>query len=189
MRVIIIDNGSKHIRSLKKLLKSHEPIVIKSENLEVRGIKSDDMVVISGGHKVPVAWHNREYAKQIQILNDHRGPIVGICLGFELITHVFGSHLHMLAKRESKKVTLQSISDSRPHGGVKNVKVYESHIWSVQQVARPLVALARSKDGIEIIRHVDRPIYGFQFHPGVSGKRGKAIFNAVFASLVGKSSP
>jgi GMP synthase (glutamine-hydrolysing) len=185
MRVIIINNGSRHIRSLTKLLSSYNPIVIHNEDLETDGTKSNDLIVISGGgHGAPVLWHNAQYLKQIRIVQHHKGPIIGICLGFELITHVFGSHLHRLTKRVHKKVVLEPVGESTVLGKATIIKVYDAHLWSVQHVAGPLVALAKSTDGLEIIKHEDRPIYGFQFHPEVSGKKGKAVFSAVVDALI-----
>ncbi|MEI6144754.1 MAG: gamma-glutamyl-gamma-aminobutyrate hydrolase family protein, partial [Candidatus Berkelbacteria bacterium] len=48
---------------------------------------------------------------------------------------------------------------------ISNLKVYESHRWIVKKVGEDLLALAKSEDGIEVIKHKNRLIYGVQFHP------------------------
>jgi GMP synthase-like glutamine amidotransferase len=51
-----------------------------------------------------------------------------------------------------------------------------AHDEQVADLPAPLVHLARSPVGVyEAIRDGDRPVYGVQFHPEVSGHAGRVL--------------
>jgi GMP synthase (glutamine-hydrolysing) len=170
MKTYIIDNGSKYIAELVRILDRLKPVLINYDSIDHSSIRDDDMIVLSGGHGYPVLWHDAEYRKEIDIIKNHTGPIIGICLGFELVSHVYGSHLHQLIQRRKGMVTIIPASKNSIVTDMHELQVYENHNWSVQKLKLPLIALARSSDGIEVMKHISKPIYGMQFHP--EGKEG-----------------
>lgn len=112
------------------------------------------------------------------------GPIIGICLGFEMIVHSFESHLHLSGSRVSGLVTIRSTKNSEVLLGQNNYTVYESHNWEAKKVSKPLLSLASSDYGVELIKHELRPIYGLQFHPEhPSDIDGKKIFFQILSSV------
>lgn len=165
MHVVIIDNGSTYISDVEDLFSEYDTDIISYNQLGNHKISDETLLVLSGGHNFPVLWHENEYKTELNYIKNHKGPIIGICLGFQLIAHAYGSHLHLLARRRHGKLSLTAIGDSRLLGDSTHVTVYESHHWSVQNVHDPLIALAKSVDGIEILKHKEKPIYGVQFHP------------------------
>ena len=46
-----------------------------------------------------------------------------------------------------------------------NLKVYGAHNWKIDKVPENFIVLAESDNCIQIIKHKNREIYGFQFHP------------------------
>jgi GMP synthase-like glutamine amidotransferase len=95
VKIHIIDDGTKYIDNLTKSLALYRPSLVGYSEIDKSTIRSEDLVILSGGHGYPVLWHEKEYGHEIDIIKNHPGPIVGICLGFQLIAHVFGSHLHL----------------------------------------------------------------------------------------------
>lgn len=182
MSIIIIDNGSKYTKSLLKVLKHEKPQIINYKDLDYKKLTKGDIVILTGGHGDPILWHDKQYSKEIELVKKHKGPIIGICLGFELIAHIYGSHLHILNERRKGEVQLTP-SNKSPIAIPEFVEVYENHNWSVQKLKRPLRALAFSEDGIEIFKHARKPIYGLQFHPEESSPSGLAIFNAIIEDV------
>ncbi len=185
MNAYIIDNGSFYTKQLGELLSIYETVVLPFDDIQLSSIKPGSLVVLSGGHVMKVQWHDKQYAKEIDIIQHHDGPIIGVCLGAQLIAHVYGEHLHSLVENRKGVVKIRSSDTANPlFRGVKEMKVYENHHLSIRQLHRPLIGLAQSDDGVEIFRHEDKPIYGIQFHPEVmKGNDGKQIFEAILSGL------
>lgn len=186
MRVYIIDNGSKYIDALEGLLSDIQCERVAYGDIKQSDIASDDLVILSGGHNFPVLWHDKEYQKELNLIQSHRGPLIGICLGFQLIAHYYGSHLCLLERRRKGKLHIFPTHGSTLLDREKSIRVYESHNWSAKVLKKPLIALAQSEDGIEIFRHQDLPVYGFQFHPESSKDTdGEEIFMKIVSGLHG----
>ncbi len=179
---MIVDNESKYTNALVKLLYHESPRIINYQDLDYKKFSKDDIVILTGGHGDPILWHKKIYYQEAKLVKKHKGPIIGICLGFELIAHVYGSHLHLLNTRRKGEIKLTSTNAASliipPY-----VKVYENHNWSVSKLKKPLMPLAYSKDGIEILKHTRKPIYGLQFHPEESSSSGMALFNAILEQV------
>jgi GMP synthase-like glutamine amidotransferase len=185
MAIIIIDNGSKHIRALIHVFPSAQ--VLSYKTLPRAHIQKNDLIILSGGHTIPILWHKKEYANEAKLIKKHKGPIIGICLGFELIAHVYGSHLHFLNNRRAGMVQIRSEGKNSIVPSDVKIEVFEAHNWSVPRVKSPLVALAVSDDGVEVLKHKRKPIYAVQFHPEKSPKEAsRAIFDAILEAVGAK---
>lgn len=106
-------------------------------------------------------------------------PIFGICFGFELIASAFGAKLKLLRKRDKGIADIQVVKKDKIFDNIMTFQVYESHRWVVKELSDKLQVLAVSRDGIEIVRHKSRRIYGVQFHPEMFVQQtcGQMIFN------------
>lgn len=165
MKLLVVDNGTSYLQALLKLMDQHEIKVISWIELSKIDTQPVDAIVISGGHSLAVIEHDEEFKNELELIRRTELPIIGICLGFELIAHAYGATLRRLKTKEKGLVQLKVV---QPHPillGISEANVYESHRWIVERVPKPLVGLAASKDGYEIITHESKPIFGFQFHP------------------------
>ena len=103
-------------------------------------------------------------------------PILGICFGFQTIGIAFGGKIKSLKKIRDKKVAL----NYSPHQIFKNItknskfQEYNSdYLSDLPILFRPI---AYGDDNIlEAIEHYNRPIFGVQFHPELSGKPGQHL--------------
>jgi len=128
-------------------------------------MRSADVIILSGGHSLSVINHDTEFKNELEVIRKTNIPLIGICLGFELIAHAYSATLRRLETKEKGLVQLKVIQPHQVLLGITEANVYESHRWIVERVPKPLVGLAASKDGYEIIAHESKPIFGFQFHP------------------------
>lgn len=165
-----------------KILHHDNPTVISYEELDYRNLSKGDIVILTGGHGDPILWHKKQYAKESELVKRHKGSIIGICLGFELIAHIYGSHLHLLNTRRKGEVQLAPTVKSNLNIPT-SIRVYENHNWSVLALKRPLKLLAHSVDGIEVLKHSRKPIYGLQFHPEESSLGGMEIFSSILKKV------
>jgi len=167
MRLLVINNKSNFIESLKNILSKYEVTIVPFNEISLDEIKKFDKIILSGGHSLCVKNHDKDYQKELEIIKKSGKPIFGICLGFELIGYAFGEKLEKIKPKEKGIIKIEKIKDDRILFGLNNrFEVYESHRWVIKNT-NFLVPLAKSKDGIEIVKHPDKKIYGSQFHPEV----------------------
>ena len=165
MKALIINNGTSYLEELKKLLVGSVVNIIESPQISNVKYGDADLVILSGGHGLPVMDEGNPYTEEIQFIRSSFVPILGICLGCELIARAFGANLRLMERREKGVLDISPIQSDRLFKNIQGFSVYESHRWVVEELSRDLVGLAKSKDGYEVIKHRQKLIYGFQFHP------------------------
>ncbi len=165
MKLLVVDNGTSYLPLLLRLIVPHEVNVIPWEQFKKPYGTSCDAVILSGGHSLTVMHHDQAFKEELGFIRAASKPIVGICLGFELIAHAYSASLRKLEQKEKGLVTLSVVQPHQIFLGIPEANVYESHRWVVTSLQKPLIGLACSKDGYEVIMHESKPIFGFQFHP------------------------
>lgn len=98
------------------------------------------------------------------MVQETRTPVIGICLGHQIIAHAFGGSVQHMAQREKG---LEEVRVVKPHpifGDTRRFSVYETHTYAVTDPGA-CNTLARTNHCIATIAHPERPVFGFQFHP------------------------
>ena len=165
-RILLINNNSKFLADLVFLFP--EADVLSFAEVTTKILNSYDGAVISGGRVFgPVVDMAPECKQEIALIKSSHKPILGICLGFQLICAAFGAELNWLAEKRIGLIEVEILEgdDSLLKGLPKFIQAYGSHRWRVGLLGEELVPLAYSVDGFEIVKHNMRPIYGCQFHP------------------------
>ncbi|MCR4328733.1 MAG: gamma-glutamyl-gamma-aminobutyrate hydrolase family protein [Patescibacteria group bacterium] len=165
MKVLIVDNGTSYLPQLENLLIGSLSRAIKYSEIDSIDADDFDAVVLSGGHGFPVSGNEERLQKEISLVIDSKKPIFGICFGFEVVARAFGAKLELMQNKERGILDIQVVVPDELFLNIQNFQVFESHRWVVKEPAEDLMVLARSKDGVEAIKHKTRPIYGVQFHP------------------------
>ncbi len=181
MKTLIIDNHTKYLEELKSLFSASE--VIQKENLQSINPRDFDLVVISGGSNVPtVLRHPEEYKPEIALIKNSTVPILGICLGSELVTYSFGGELCELPENHRGEITLE-LTDPQLQDVCETTKllVHEGHHIGIKSLPTNLIPCAYSEHGIEIVRHAAKPIIGLQFHPELD--KNEKLIQWVFKTL------
>ena len=165
-KILLIENGSRHTRALAHRLGEHEVRRVKYRNLSAGDIAKADIIVLSGGHP-SVLYHSWFYRKQLELIRTTTKPIIGICLGFELIIRAFGGRLNRLDRKAHGLRNITVATDYSFFGGPV-LKVWEAHKWAATFTPESVFEIvASSQYGSEIIKHRSKPIYACQFHPEV----------------------
>lgn len=190
MKTLIIDNGTKYLGKLRDLVRElDEDITIKKWwTVDSNFAKDFDLIVLSGGHQFSVVRNPELFKNEIELVKTLTKPILGICLGFEVIAYAYGATLTHSPKYEKGIFKIEKVTDSPIFTKVNDFEVFENHGIRVKNLKDNefLVPLAESMYGIEIIKHKNKPIYGFQFHPEmfVNKLTGDDIFKNVFNILI-----
>ena len=190
MRLGIIDNGTDCLAELKNLCRAsdYEFDVIDPLSAD-KAIPSNeyDAVVLTGG-----LWYDdqnewrQHYGRELELITSSKTPLLGVCLGMHLITLAFGEGVLPLERRirGSRTIVLTDLGKEElglPH----EISVFENHSKGVMDVPSNFDILARSDDGIEIMRHVELPVAGVQFHPQLSRESDPVfLWQSLITSLV-----
>lgn len=123
-------------------------------------------VVISPGPKSPKDCGNcREIVENLA----GKVPVLGICLGHQIIGHVFGAEIHKGERPMHGKVTKIVTNGKGLFEGLSTayeVTRYHSLVVGNENFPEILEVDARTEDGVIMgIHHKEFPIYGVQFHP------------------------
>lgn len=136
-------------------------------------------VIISPGPKGPEDCGNcREIVRQMT----GKVPILGVCLGHQIIGHVFGARVQKGAQPMHGKVTRIYTTKKGLFADLPEtyqVTRYHSLIVSEEGFPKELQIDARSEDGVIMgLSHRTQPVYGVQFHPeAVLTEYGHEILN------------
>lgn len=145
----------------------NQPIVL-SAKAEVSGL------MLSGGRGNPYEPLNLT-ANFVAMMN-FDVPTIGFCLGHEIITVANRGRIKKLPDYLIKKEKISITNPQDPiFEGLNKSEIFMTrrHHFHVSDIPPDFISLAESDiTPNEIIRHKDKPIYGFQSHPEVSGKDG-----------------
>ncbi|MES2971231.1 MAG: gamma-glutamyl-gamma-aminobutyrate hydrolase family protein [Patescibacteria group bacterium] len=184
-RILIIDNGSIYLNELQRLCKPALCTIVKPGDIKIEEAETYALIFLSGGYQHEVMGSDEFYRTEIELIKHCRVPIIGICLGFQLIAHSFGMPIHKMPRTEHMTLAIYPTKQASHVLGKERFHVYEDHRWVLSKVPANFHALAYSKDGIEVIRHNSLPLVGFQFHPEmfVTTADGRAILRNIVSEL------
>ena len=170
MKIILIDNYDSFTFNLLHYLSSFKRTVdvVRNDKINQHEIikKKYDKIVISPGPGNPDQSGN--CLKIVKSLYK-KIPILGVCLGHQIIGQVFGSKI-IQAKKLMHGKTSKIIS--KDTGILKNLPKtfeatrYHSLIIDKKSLSKDLEITAETKDGLIMgVRHKKYHVHGVQFHP------------------------
>lgn len=166
MKTLIVDNHTKHLEELKKCFEN--VTVISREEITKHSSEDFDLIVLSGGSHVPTVLNHEEIYQEEERLLSLGKPVIGICLGCEIICKAFGGELEFMTEHEvgekNFEVLDKSLADKIGAGGLV---AFEAHLLKIKKIPNHFYEVVRSDHGPEIIKHQELPIIGIQFHPEV----------------------
>lgn len=176
--LLIIDNQSNFIKQFKRsflaeqdfdyvFFDHNQPLALPDWG-KVKG------VILSGGKGNP--YEPLNLTTDFVVLMNFNVPILGLCLGHEIIAAAYGGRIKRLPRAQNKRQRIHITRHEDPiFEGLngKDVMLREKHSFHVSQLPDCFDVLAWSDVcPFEVIKHKERPLYGFQSHPEVSGTPG-----------------
>lgn len=166
----MIDNYDSFVYNLYAYVKENgqEIVVKRADEVSLSELKEMDLegIIISPGPKRP---QDATVSNQILEEFQNKVPILGVCLGHQVIGEYYGAKVcHGNTPMHGKISKVKNDNSGIFAGLPEEYKVtrYHSLVVSEEELPSDLKVTARTEDGAVMgISHVQYPIYGIQFHP------------------------
>jgi para-aminobenzoate synthetase len=180
MRTLLIDNYDSFTYNLYQLLgevNGRPPVVVRNgADWDTLRLDEFDAVVVSPGPGRPD--RERDFGISARAILDSGLPVLGVCLGHQGITHLFGGEVGLAPEPMHGRVSAVR------HTGVDVFKglpspfdVVRYHSLAAHRLPDELEAVAWTDDGVVMgVRHRTLPVWGVQFHPeSISSEYGREL--------------
>jgi len=172
-RIVVIDNHGQftHLehRALRDLGVDTDLI---DNDVDPQDVAADG-IVLSGGPDMDRSGRSADYL-------DRDTPVLGICLGMQLIAQELGGTVGSGEYGGYADVTVEILDDNDPLIGslAPETRVWASHADEVKTVPDGFAHTATSDVcGVEAMSDTDRDLYGVQWHPEViHTEEGEEVF-------------
>ena len=168
--IVILDFGSQYnqliARRIREMGVYAEIVPYFTELEEIRKMEPKG-VILSGG---PASVYVEDAPTVDPEVYELGVPVLGICYGMQLTTHLLGGEVARADKQEFGKAELivdkkeSLIFDSIP----EKSQVWMSHADHVTKLAPGFETIAHTDSSVAVIANEEKGIYAVQFHPEVT---------------------
>ena len=173
-KILVIDFGSQYTHLIARRIRQLKVYSeIKQPNITLKELKDAKGIILSGGP-------NSVYEKNSQKINkkilDLKIPILGICYGHQLISHLLGGKLESGSSREYGFAKLETEKNILFKGLERNETVWMSHGDHVKQLPKGFKTIGQTNTCENVaVYNKEKNIYGLQFHPEVTHTKNGII--------------
>jgi GMP synthase (glutamine-hydrolysing) len=162
MQILVVNNYGQFNHLIRRAIREKVDSDLVSNQTPPDKIDADGLI-LGGGPALERAGLCADYLRDLQI------PILGICLGMQLMGTTFGGKVVPGSIGGYAKVEVQVLkNDDILKGLPARFTTWASHMDQVSVLPEGFEVLARSDVcEIEAMRHLTRPLYGVQWHPEV----------------------
>lgn len=170
-RVLLIDNHDSFTWNLAALLDSTglcEIVVKQNQEVDLSYVAGFDRIVISPGPGLPA---ERPVLSEIVKSFYTSKPILGVCLGLQVIVESFGGSLMNMTNvvhGQQQLITVSEPEDYLFRGLSPHFKAGLYHSWAAESNHLPAeleITALNPENVIMAIRHQQFDVRGVQFHP------------------------
>jgi anthranilate synthase component 2 len=166
--ILIIDNRDSFVWNLAEYASIFDEVKVVPNTIELKEVKKidPDGVIISPGPGAP--QRRRDVGNCPEVVKEVNVPLLGVCLGHQIIAHVYGGRVGRVKPVHGKASTITH-DGKTIFKGIKNpLKAGRYHSLAVLSLPKDFKVSAVSDDGIIMgIRHKHKHnmLEGVQFHP------------------------
>lgn len=167
MAILIVDMGSQYTHVIWRTIRDlgREGRIVP-KNASASELSSSEAIILSGGPSSVTKDNFHSLPAQIKKADR---PLLGICLGHQLIAHTLGGKV---VKGKSAEYGISKIDVDAPgailQGMPKSFDAWVSHFDEVVKMPSGFVALAHSENcKVEAMENLKKRIFSVQFHPEV----------------------
>ena len=182
--VLVLDFGSQYTQLIARRIRELGVYSeIKPYNINIENIKrlKPKGIILSGG---PSSVYAKDAPHPHPDIFELNIPVLGICYGLQVLAHQLGGEVDSAFRREygRAEIIVDDSSDLFADLG-SNLEVWMSHGDHLTKTPLDFVPIAHTENApIASIKHLQKPIYGIQFHPEVvhTPKGKELLANFVF---------
>lgn len=181
-RTLLIDNYDSFTYNLYSLLAevNGRPPTVVSNDVDWASVNLADYdnIVISPGPGRPE--RQRDFGISAAAITDGDLPVLGVCLGHQGLCHLFGSPILVAPTPMHGRISEVDHTGEGLFAGIPSpFRAVRYHSLIVGELDGELEALAHTRDGLLMAaRHLDRPLWGVQFHPeSICTEHGRRLIN------------
>ena len=182
MKIILIDNYDSFTFNLYHYLSTYSKVDVvrndKIDSFEILKKKYNKIVISPGPGNPNQAGNCLKIVKKLY----KKIPILGVCLGHQIIGQVFGSKIiqaRTLVHGKTSKIISKKIGILKNLPKTFEATRYHSLIIDKKTLSKDLLITAKTTNGIIMgIQHKNFNVHGVQFHPeSIKTKCGLKILN------------
>ena len=190
MTTLVIDNYDSFTWNLVQLVGAlgGRPVVLRNDAIDLDGVRAlaPSRIILSPGPGHPADPTRVGVGRAIIDELGRDTPILGVCLGHQLIIHAHGGHVIRAPQVMHGKTSLVHHEGDgilaelpRPFEAMR----YHSLVADPTAIPACLALTAWCKDGtVMAVRHRHYPVFGVQFHPeSIGTTSGRALVAAFLA--------
>ena len=162
MLILVVNNYGQFNHLIVRSLRDMAKTKMITNQTPVGEIEADGLV-LGGGPSLDRAGNCADYLTDLDL------PILGICLGMQLMAETFGGRVERGSVGGYAEVEVEIIEEDDILKGLpQKIKTWASHADQVVDLPENFQSLARSDVcEIEAMKHLEKPLYGVQWHPEV----------------------
>ncbi len=172
-KILILDFGSQYTQLIaRRVREAHVYCELHPYDMTLDEIRAFDPngIILSGG---PKSVYEKGAPEVEEALFELGVPVLGICYGMQLMSRHFGGEVVASGKREygHAEIEAQNEPDAVFEGFFAGGRspVWMSHGDHVEKIPQGFEVVAATRNApVAAIQHVDRRLYGVQFHPEVN---------------------
>ncbi len=162
--ILVIDNFDSFTYNLTAML-NEDFIVVRNNDVHLLEIKTKGIIISPG----PGKPKDSGFCMEILDKRHKETPILGICLGHQIIGDYFGGRTVKALKPMHGKISQVFHSQNDTFKNIENpVNVMRYHSLVIENQSMPtcLEIIGKTQEGeIMALKHKELPIWGIQFHP------------------------
>jgi GMP synthase (glutamine-hydrolysing) len=176
MKILVVNNYGQYNHRIHRTLHYLKiPSELIPNNISIQEVQEKNPIgmVLGGGPALERSGNSIHYIKNLDV------PILGICLGHQLIAQAFGGEVATAEAESYAQIELEILDENDIFLGLgPKMKVWASHKDEIKKMPENFKVLAQSDIcEVEAMKHQAQPIYGIQFHPEVQHtEQGPAVF-------------
>lgn len=171
MNILLVNNDSDTWSELQQVVSASDHKVTPVHHSLIHTVNPEyyDLAILSGGW-----WYTdqvdllNEYADELQFIMLAPIPILGICVGMQLMHVAVNQAVPLMDEPQSgDREIVVNKAGRQMIGFPEKMTVHKNHTRAIIETDPHFEILATSLNFTEMMRHRTKPLLGVQFHPEV----------------------